>query len=80
MECGQVVGPVDAAQASGVEVVALKPEVRFGGQSVTFFATPHGDVEHYSFLLEWGDKRLYFTGDTDDTGARQVSMSCRTRA
>jgi hypothetical protein len=31
--------------------------------------TPHGNVEHVSYVVTWHGLRLYFTGDTDDTKA-----------
>jgi L-ascorbate metabolism protein UlaG (beta-lactamase superfamily) len=67
--CGTLLGPRDVVQGSGVAALALKDEVRWEGLSIHPLRTPHGDVEHYSYLIEWGGKRLYFTGDTDDTSA-----------
>ena len=66
--CGRIVGPNDVVEASGVEVLELKPEARWEGLTITAFPTPHGSLEHYSFLIEWRGKRLYLTGDTEDTG------------
>jgi L-ascorbate metabolism protein UlaG (beta-lactamase superfamily) len=34
---------------------------------VRAFRTPHGDIEHYSYLVLWHGLRLYFARDTDDT-------------
>jgi L-ascorbate metabolism protein UlaG (beta-lactamase superfamily) len=31
--------------------------------------TPHADLEHYSYLIEWHGLRLFFSGDTDDPSA-----------
>jgi L-ascorbate metabolism protein UlaG (beta-lactamase superfamily) len=32
---------------------------------VEAFPTPHGDIDHASYLVTWHGLRLYFTGDTD---------------
>ncbi|MPY88653.1 MAG: hypothetical protein GEU99_12095 [Luteitalea sp.] len=66
--CGSILGPRDVVRDSGVEVVELQPEVRWQGITIRAFRTPHASVEHYSFLLEWAGKRVYFAGDTADTG------------
>lgn len=67
--CGSILGPKDVVQGSGVKALELKDEVRWEGISIRPLATSHGGVEHYSFLMEWGGRRLYFTGDTEDTDA-----------
>lgn len=67
--CGAVLGPKDVVSASGVKAVELKDETRWEGIRIRPLATRHGTMEHFSFLVEWGGRRLYFTGDTDDTQA-----------
>lgn len=40
--------------------------VTFGPIVIRPLRTPHGDTEHYSYLVDWGGIRLYFAGDTED--------------
>jgi hypothetical protein len=49
-------------------VVAMGPEVSWGGITIRPVRTPHRDTEHYSYLVEWAGTRLYFVGDTEDPG------------
>jgi L-ascorbate metabolism protein UlaG (beta-lactamase superfamily) len=64
--CDAVLGPKDVVAAAGVPALKLEPEVRWKGITLRPLATPHGPVEHYSFVLEWSVRRLYFSGDTED--------------
>ena len=45
--------------------LALNDELRFGDVTIFPLKTPHSTVAHYSYLLEWHQKRIYFTGDTE---------------
>ena len=47
-------------------LVAFAPEMQYRDIRVRAFRTPHGDVEHYSYLVSWHGLLLYLTGDTDD--------------
>ena len=67
--CGSILGPKDVVAGSGVRALELAPQVSWEGLSVRPLATRHAGIEHYSFLVEWGGRRLYFTGDTDDPEA-----------
>lgn len=67
--CGSILGPKDVVSHGGVTALELKDEVRWERVLIHPRATAHAGIEHYSFLLEWGERRLYFTGDTDDPGA-----------
>lgn len=67
--CGELLGPEDAAEGSGVKVRSLSPEVRWNGAVIRPIRTPHANLEHYSYLVEWHGARLFFTGDTEDPGA-----------
>lgn len=40
----------------------------FGPVHVQAFPTPHGDVPHFSYLVEWHGARFFFSGDTGDPG------------
>jgi L-ascorbate metabolism protein UlaG (beta-lactamase superfamily) len=45
---------------------ALDSVVRFGAFVIRPIGTPHGDTEHYSYLIDWGALRLFLSGDTED--------------
>jgi L-ascorbate metabolism protein UlaG (beta-lactamase superfamily) len=47
--------------------IPFREEMTYRDIRVRAFRTPHGDIEHYSYLVLWHGLRLYFTGDTDDT-------------
>jgi L-ascorbate metabolism protein UlaG (beta-lactamase superfamily) len=58
---GAVVNGVDASR-----VVALTAPATFGPVRIEPLQTPHADVGHYSYVLTWHGRRLYFSGDTED--------------
>ncbi len=39
--------------------------VEFEGLHIVPIATPHGDMEHNSYLVTWHGVRMYFAGDTE---------------
>src|SRR5262249_5598469 len=45
--------------------VAFAPQMRYAGILVEALPTPHGTIEHYSYLVRWHGLRLYFAGNTD---------------
>ena len=62
----QVLGPSDAAaRIKSSRVVPLAPRVTFGALAIEPIRTPHHDLEHYSYIVTWHGKRLYFSGDTE---------------
>jgi hypothetical protein len=46
--------------------IPFASEMTYGGITVKAYRTPHGDSQHYSYLVLWHGVKLYFTGDTDD--------------
>jgi L-ascorbate metabolism protein UlaG (beta-lactamase superfamily) len=67
--CEAILGPKDIASGTGVPALEMKEQVSWRDLSIRPLRTPHGGTEHYSYLVEWGGRRLYFTGDTDDSEA-----------
>ena len=64
----KVMAPPDAAaKVPSVRLVPIKDHAEFQGIQINAFATPHAKVDHYSYLVTWHGKRLYFTGDTEST-------------
>lgn len=49
-------------------IVPFGPEMQFEGMRITPIRTEHANVAHCSYLVEWHGLRLYFTGDTEETG------------
>ncbi len=49
-------------------IVPFGPKMQFDGMQITPIKTDHADVFHWSYLVEWHGMRLYFTGDTEETG------------
>jgi L-ascorbate metabolism protein UlaG (beta-lactamase superfamily) len=48
-----------------VRALPLEDEIQFGPIRIQPIATPHQELEHYSYLVTWHGIRLYFTGDTE---------------
>ncbi len=46
-------------------VLPFGPKIVYRDLTVEPIRTPHGDIEHESYLVTWHGRRLYFTGDTD---------------
>ena len=62
-----IIGPEEVTRNfPGDRVIALSSEMRVGSFTIQPLQTPHRDTEHYSYLITWGGRRLYFTGDTED--------------
>lgn len=76
----KAVGPADAVGSldparvvRALPVPAARTSVVAGGITIDALPTPHASVGHYSYLVTWHGRRLYFTGDTDDP-AQLVEM------
>jgi hypothetical protein len=49
--------------------VAVDSSVTVGDIRIRAIPTPHANVEHYSYRVDWVGQSLYFVGDTDDPAA-----------
>ena len=56
-----------------VPVLPLADEVTFRSLKIVPIATPHAELEHYSYAVTWHGLKLYFTGDTESV--RDVSQA-----
>jgi L-ascorbate metabolism protein UlaG (beta-lactamase superfamily) len=67
----KVAGPNDViASVPAHRVVPLsEPRTTFGPIEIEPIATPHADVGHYSYIVTWHGKRLYFSGDTESSAS-----------
>jgi L-ascorbate metabolism protein UlaG (beta-lactamase superfamily) len=70
----RVVAPEDALtgvpaarilRALPSEVEGKPTPVTSGPITIEALPTPHANIGHYSYLVTWHGRRLYFTGDTD---------------
>jgi L-ascorbate metabolism protein UlaG (beta-lactamase superfamily) len=62
----QIAGPGDVVSTvPAARVVPLAPSATFGGMQIEPLKTPHATVDHYSYVVTWHGRRLYFSGDTE---------------
>ncbi len=68
----RVIAPADALanvpSARVVRALPLSPAlttITSGPITIEALPTPHANIGHYSYLVTWHRRRLYFTGDTD---------------
>jgi L-ascorbate metabolism protein UlaG (beta-lactamase superfamily) len=70
----KVAGPDDVISSVAADrVVALKGTTTWGAVQIEPLETPHARIGHYSYIVTWQGKRLYFSGDTED--ARSVILA-----
>lgn len=63
----KLIGPLEIVERhSRLKIIPLEPRVALGNLVITPKATEHANTEHYSYLMDWAGKQLYFTGDTND--------------
>jgi L-ascorbate metabolism protein UlaG (beta-lactamase superfamily) len=65
LDAALIAPPSTVAKLETKRAIALAPKMSYRDIRIEAFRTPHGDVEHYSYLVIWHGLRLYFTGDTD---------------
>ena len=62
----RVAGPSDVTAGLPADrVVPLAATTTFGPVTIERFETPHANVGHYSYVVTWHGRRLYFSGDTE---------------
>jgi L-ascorbate metabolism protein UlaG (beta-lactamase superfamily) len=63
----RVVAPDDVARRlrRGVVIGAAAASTEVPGLMVTPVTTPHANVDHRSYRVEWRGRRFHFTGDTE---------------
>ena len=47
--------------------VTVEEKITNGPMNITAIKTKSAQTEHYSYLLEWGGRKIYLAGDTGDT-------------
>ena len=66
----KVAGPADVI--AGIDPARVVPSGSGGAYEslrIEALETPHASVGHYSYIVTWHGRRLYFTGDTESTQA-----------
>ena len=62
----KIVGPRDVTAGLPPErVVSVSPRFPHGPLRIDAIETPHAGIGHYSYVVTWRGKRLYFSGDTE---------------
>ena len=62
----KVVGPRDVvAGVSADRVVPASVRLPVGPLRIDIIDTPHANIGHYSYVVTWHGRRLYFSGDTE---------------
>lgn len=59
----QVISPT---QEQGVRDKVIAELGERSGIYVYPISTPHADVPHFSYIVQWNRRRMFFSGDTDD--------------
>lgn len=63
----KLVGPRDVtARAPYERVVPVSPRFPYGPLRIDAMETPHAGIGHYSYVVVWHGKRMYFSGDTEE--------------
>jgi L-ascorbate metabolism protein UlaG (beta-lactamase superfamily) len=65
MDAKVIAPPALAATLPADRVIPFGPKIVYDDMTVEPIRTPHGSIEHDSYLVTWHGLRLYFTGDTD---------------
>ena len=65
MDAKVIAPPTLAATLPGDRVIPFAPRIVWRDIVIEPRKTPHGTIEHSSYLVTWHGRRLYFTGDTD---------------
>ncbi len=79
-----VAGPDDVvAGIPAARVVRVRSGATFGAARIESIQTPHANVGHYSYVVTWHGRRIYFSGDTTRRARRSPNASgrawCRSR-
>ncbi len=62
-----IIGPRDVTiPLEQTKVIKFADNMSFGPIRITPRKSSHANTEHYSYLVNWAGKKLYFTGDTED--------------
>ena len=61
-----VAGPDDVtSMVAAARVIPVKSQGTFGAARIEAIETPHARIGHYSYVVTWHGRRLYFSGDTE---------------
>ncbi|WP_417623705.1 MBL fold metallo-hydrolase [Paremcibacter congregatus] len=61
-----LIGPAEiTAMMPRSKVIPFTDRITFGAAEITPVKAAHANVEHYTYLVNWQNKKLFFTGDTE---------------
>lgn len=63
---GGMIGPATVRAAAPPKGIEPTGDARFGPIRVEAIKTPHANLEHYSYVIEWHGVRIYLPGDTEE--------------
>jgi L-ascorbate metabolism protein UlaG (beta-lactamase superfamily) len=61
----KVAGPADVTVGISPARVVPVAKGSFGPIGIEAIETPHASIGHYSYIVSWHGRRLYFSGDTE---------------
>lgn len=65
----KVVGPRDVTVGMPTDrIVPVSMRFPHGPLVIDAIETPHANIGHYSYVVAWHGRRLYFSGDTEEPG------------
>jgi len=65
MDALLIAPPSVEAKVPEAKTIAFAPKMLYRDLQIEALTTPHGTIEHASYLVTWRGLRLYLTGDTD---------------
>lgn len=66
----RIIGPEEVTvQLAQNKILKFDREIIFGPMMVMPKKTTHANTEHYSYLVNWDGRHLFFTGDTEELDA-----------
>ena len=72
----KVAGPADVtASVDASRVVPLTRTGAFGPINIEAIETPHASIGHFSYIVTWHGRRLYFSGDTESPASLLASRN-----
>ena len=72
----KVAGPDDVvAGAPAHRVMPLGETTSFETLRIERLRTPHANVGHHSYVVNWHGRRMYFSGDTEATDSLMASKN-----
>jgi len=63
----RIIGPKEITVAlSRNKIIPFSGKIKYGPLRIRPVKSSHANTEHYSYLVEWAGRKLFFTGDTEE--------------